>query len=106
MPPETRVVATSGSGDVVADGLQSRRSVALSSGSGDVVVDLSHPVSELRATSGSGDIVLTLPDLTYALQASAPDGGLFNDGVRVDSRSPRRLDVESGSGEVRLVPSG
>ena len=56
--------------------------------------------------AGSGDIIMTLPDQSYALAAQAPDGGVFNDGIRVDPRSPHRVAIDAGSGEVRLEPSG
>ena len=143
VPPGTRVVAGSGSGEVVAVGIRSRRGLELSSGSGDVtadtvsaarlelesgsggvvatgvsarllaahagsgdvVIDLGQPPNLLRVDAGSGDVILTVPDVAYELRASTPGGGLFNSGLRVDSPSTHRIDIDAGSGEVRLAPA-
>jgi hypothetical protein len=142
VPPETRVVATSGSGYVAADGVASQRALDLQSGSGnvvatgvsaqrltlqsgsgdviadgvsadslsveagsgDVVLEVSEPGSSLSVDAGSGDVLAELPDVAYALDLSAPDQGVFNGGVRDDPRSPHGVQIETGSGELRLDP--
>ena len=125
VPPGITVRASSGDGDVSAERLAGRRPLSMSSGSGDVattgvsarslsvdagtgdvVLDLAEVSSRLRVDAGSGDVIATLPDVTYAFRAQAPSGGVFNDGVRIDPRSPRRLDIDAGSGEVRLDVAG
>jgi putative adhesin len=143
VPPGTSVVATSGDGDVVANGLTSRGaldlqsgsgdivatgvsarrltlqsgsgdvtgdgvsadSLSLESGSGDIVLEVTEPGSNLTVEAGSGDVIAELPDdVSYALDLSSPDEGVFNDGVRDDPRSPHRVQIETGSGELRLEP--
>ncbi|OFE18924.1 hypothetical protein BA895_01820 [Humibacillus sp. DSM 29435] len=90
-----------GSGDITADDVKSE-AVAARSGSGDIDLGLAQAPGRLTVTSGSGDVELTVPSNdTYAVDLTRGSG---DDEVTVtnDPASPRKVQIQTGSGDVKF----
>ncbi|MFK3983983.1 DUF4097 family beta strand repeat-containing protein [Micromonospora sp. NPDC050397] len=97
-----RVESTStlrtGSGSVHGDGLGGR--VDATTGSGDITLLLVAPGS-VNARASSGTIELTVPEGSYQLRMQS-SSGRAESGVRTDPAAVHRLDLETGSGDIRI----
>jgi hypothetical protein len=97
VPRGTSVMADSGAGDVVADGVVSSMPVELSSGAGDVVAsDVTAP--RVKLDSGAGDVIATalrVPELRATSSAGS---------VRIDfaGKPPRDVFADSSAGDVSI----
>ena len=104
----------SGSGGISFTGSRTGRA-SFDTGSGDITVDLSEDPGDIAVDTGSGDVTLRLPATTGAvLSLQTSSGGIETEfpvqitrtasdelrGTIGDGRG--RIDVESGSGDVRL----
>jgi|GEM_PF-3106143 len=121
VPPGVGVRASSGAGDVEARGLITTAAVSLHSGAGnvnaigisapsvhldtgagDITARLTTAPRDLEASSGAGSITLTVPNVTYDVNASSGAGTVSDHELRIDPRSPHRITVSSGAGDVTI----
>ncbi|MGZ9934120.1 hypothetical protein ACXNSR_30065 [Streptomyces sp. NC-S4] len=96
-----------GSGRLHATGLTADRA-EIRVGSGRAVAAFVTPPDEVTARVGSGRLALTVPEATrFKVRCEAASGRCeVPDGLR-DATSPRRLDIETGSGRARAAyPDG
>ena len=98
------VTVETGSGDVSASGLTSRR-VQIETGSGDVRARFEEPPDELVVDTGSGDVRLWVPEDSYSVRLDTGSGDRDVDGIRVDSGASHSIRVDTGSGDVRISGS-
>jgi hypothetical protein len=96
-----RVSASTGSGDVSADGLGGT-AVLLASGSGDVSATFAHAPTSLRATAGSGDVSLHVPGGAYRITASTGSGDRSISGLGESSAATHSIYARTGSGDVSI----
>ncbi|WP_320670637.1 DUF4097 family beta strand repeat-containing protein [Patulibacter defluvii] len=90
------------SGDVRGEELRVPDVIA-SADSGEIDLALAVPLRRLAAVADSGDVRIAVPDDVYALSASSDSGGVDDDGIRRDPRSPRRIELRTDSGDVRIA---
>ncbi|MGJ6960780.1 DUF4097 family beta strand repeat-containing protein [Streptosporangium sp. G11] len=97
------VNAVSGSGDIEAGGLISKRFTA-DTGSGDIEAKFSAAPEGVRIETGSGDVVAYLPKGGYDVTAETGSG---EETVKVtdDPSSPRKVTLKTGSGDAEVLPS-
>ncbi|MFF3438901.1 DUF4097 domain-containing protein [Streptosporangium sp. NPDC002721] len=93
--------ATSGSGDIEAGGLTSKRFTA-EAGSGDVEARFSAPPEGVRIETGSGDVVAYLPKEGYDVTAETGSGEKTVE-VTEDPASPRKVTLKTGSGDAQVL---
>lgn len=98
-----RVIADTGSGNVEASGITAG-AVGAETGSGDVSLTLSQPPDDVFVDTGSGEVELRLPDVGYAIETDTGSGDERVD-VRRDDGAPRRIRVDTGSGDVTVRPA-
>lgn len=95
----------SGSGNITGGPLASTQ-VQARDGSGNVELAFSGPPDSVTVTDGSGNITVVLPaGVAYDVVATS-GSGRTDIGVINDPSSPRRIDLHTGSGNVRVEPSG
>lgn len=124
VPAGMMVIASSGSGDVRALGLNSGASLELSSGAGDISATdvrattiklssgagnisarLSVPAETLSASSGVGDIHLEVPaTVAYRIDATSGVGHVSDSQLSTQPDAPRRIHASSGTGDVSITP--
>ena len=111
-----------GSGDITVDGVRGRTLAARTgsgeitvtraevervsgrTGSGDVELGLRDEPDDVLARTGSGEVDVELPAGDEAYDVSVRTGSGDQDvGVRTDPSSDRRVDVETGSGDVSVL---
>lgn len=98
------VTLDTGSGSLSARSLDAQR-VRAETGSGEVELVADSAPDDLVADTGSGDVLLTLPDVGFAF-AIETGSGEESIGVRQDPAAPRRVTVDTGSGDVTVRPAG
>lgn len=101
VPAGVSVTVSAGDGTVAATGLTASH-ISLVSGNGNVRAVLTRPAANLRASSGNGAVTLVVPDVTYAVHASSGNGNVSDGSLTIDPRSPRRIDANSGNGDVTI----
>ncbi|MFF3668223.1 DUF4097 family beta strand repeat-containing protein [Microtetraspora malaysiensis] len=91
----------SGTGDVEATGLASRK-VSAQTGTGDVRLKFTAAPEDVSAEAGTGDAMLWLPAEKYDVTAEA---GIGKRTIEVDngSSSPRKVLVTSGVGDAKVL---
>ena len=92
---------STGSGDVVVSNAIAALLIA-STGSGDVVAEVNTGLNVAEISAGSGDVELTVPSGSYAMNISTGSGDVELSGVSDDSDGDRRLSISTGSGDVRV----
>lgn len=95
------ITLASGAGNVTARGI-SAPSVHLDTGAGDITAQLSTAPRDLEASSGAGNITITVPNVPYDVSASSGAGNVSDNGLRIDKRSPHRINVSAGAGDVTI----
>ncbi|MEU4403821.1 DUF4097 family beta strand repeat-containing protein [Streptosporangium sp. NPDC023963] len=95
------VNAVSGSGDIEAGGLTSKRFTA-ETGSGDVEARFSAAPEGVRIETGSGDVVAYLPQGGYDVTAETGSGDKAVE-VTKDPASPRKVTLKTGSGDAQVL---
>lgn len=95
------VEASTGSGDITAEGLSARRLVG-ETGSGDVEVSFRTAPDKVDVDTGSGDGVVRVPAGAYDVVVST---GAGEERVEVDrdGSAPRRIVVRTGSGDAKVL---
>ncbi|MEO6999376.1 MAG: DUF4097 family beta strand repeat-containing protein [Terracoccus sp.] len=91
----------SGSGDIKAKQLQAA-DIAARTGSGDIDLGLSESPNQLTVKTGSGDVDVTVPSAetyTVVVQSGSGDDHVT---VKTDPTSPRKVQITTGSGDVKL----
>ena len=124
VPAGTIVVASSGSGEVRAVGLDAGARLELSTGAGDIhasdvrasliklssgagsiSAQLSAPAEHLSAHSGVGSIHLEVPGtVAYAVDASSGLGHVSDNQISTQPHAARRINASSGAGDVSITP--
>lgn len=99
--PDVRV--ETGSGDISGGGLTAMR-LRGETGSGNVELTATGAPDDVFVDTGSGDVEMTVPDETYDVGTQTGSGDQQVT-VRSDSRAPRRLRVQTGSGNVTVRPA-
>jgi len=95
------LVVGTGSGDVSI--IHSTSTVALiSTGSGDVDADLVIAPDLARVDTGSGDVLLEVPSGAYDIRTDTGSGDVTLVDVTDAAASDRRLDINTGSGDIRV----
>ena len=90
------------SGNVVMEGSNGHMDV--DTGSGNVMLQISEAQKPVEVDTGSGNVTLTLPgDMTPNLQFQSGTGKLQNLGGFAFTGGGLRLDVETGTGDLRLL---
>ena len=99
------VTAETGSGEVRAIGVSATESMRAETGSGDVIMNLDRAPGETFVDTGSGEVLMTVPDVVYRVSTETGSG---SQQVTVDNDddAPRRLRVQTGSGDVIVRPQG
>ena len=99
------VTAETGSGEVRAIGVSATESLRAETGSGDVLMSLDRAPKDTAVDTGSGVVEMTVPDVVYRVSTETGSG---EQQVTVDNDddAPRRLRVETGSGDVVVQPAG
>lgn len=99
--PEVRV--KTGSGEIDGTGVATRRLLA-DTGSGDVGLVVTAAPDAVTVETGSGEVDLTVPDEVYDVSTDTGSGDVD---VRVQVRpgAARRLQVKTGSGDMRVAPA-
>lgn len=110
VPQATKVVASTGSGEIIVDGVNGP--VSAQTGSGEVEISQVH--DQVRARSGSGDIRVTSTEGGVHLRTGSGDidakqvGGPLaaetgSGDIQVDLVGTESVEVTSGSGDMRLT---
>lgn len=95
-----RVRADTGSGTVRASRVDAAEVVA-ETGSGDVELAAIRAPDATTVDTGSGTVELTVPDVGYAFELDTGSGDEQVD-VRRDPGAPRRIGIDTGSGDIRV----
>lgn len=91
-----------GSGDVVAERLWSLQAT-IDTGSGDVRVQMVEVPASLTVETGSGDLVAELVGGRYDLRTRTRSGDVRVSGVTIDTHADSVVDLETGSGDIRVT---
>lgn len=102
--PRGTFVVRAERGDVHVQGAGLRRVDAQTRG-GDVHLELGSVPVRVRAVTREGDVHVELPDVPYAIDA-VTDSGDRRVRATDDPRSPRRVTVRTGGGDVRVEARG
>ena len=95
-----------GSGDITSD-LRRSDSIRAELGSGDLMLAVGSVPRHVRTVTGSGDVQLTVPATSYRIDTRTGSGGVTADAALAENdRSPRRLFVSTGSGDIDLRAGG
>ncbi|WP_329091966.1 MULTISPECIES: DUF4097 family beta strand repeat-containing protein [unclassified Streptosporangium] len=97
------VTAASGSGDIEAGGLNSKRFTA-DTGSGDIEARFSAAPEGVRLETGNGDVAAYLPKGGYDVTAETGSGDKIVE-VTKDPSSPRKVTLRTGSGDAEVLLS-
>ncbi len=96
------VEATTGAGDIDANGLAGKRLFA-ETGAGALDLKFSSPPDSVEVETGAGDATLRVPQGPYHVTT---DTGVGSAEVKVtdDAGAPRKISISSGVGDVRILP--
>jgi hypothetical protein len=92
---------TAGSGDVDASGLAGKKVVA-EAGSGNIELKYTAAPDSAALEAGSGDVTLHVPDGSYDVKTEVGSGDA-NVAVGKDPKSPHKLSLTAGSGNVSVI---
>lgn len=99
-----RVSVDTGSGEITGTGIAAD-ALRAETGSGDLDLTLSRAPRSAVLDTGSGEVALSVPDVGYRVAVDTGSGDERID-VRQDPAATRRIDVETGSGDVSVLPVG
>jgi hypothetical protein len=97
-----RLDVSAGSGDVDGAGLAGKALVA-EGGSGSIELTYDSPPDDVRLEAGAGDVTLRVPDGAYAVTTRTGSGD-ETISVKDDDASPRKMNIQVGSGDVSVLP--
>ncbi|MEV5409499.1 DUF4097 family beta strand repeat-containing protein [Thermopolyspora sp. NPDC052614] len=98
-----QVEATTGSGGINGADLTGKRVVG-ETGSGDVELRFGATPDDVRVETGSGNGVVRVPAGSYNVITETGSGEQQVE-VGRDSAAPRKIDVSTGSGDVKVLPN-
>ena len=99
----TAAIKASTSSGHVAVSRTTARDLELDSGSGNLSLDTATAPTTVKADTSSGNVSITVPRGAYLLTLQQNGGRLVIDGITPDSRSARRLDLSTGSGDISVL---
>jgi hypothetical protein len=74
----------------------------VNTGEGQITLDLARAPRTISVRTASGDIDLTVPHGTYALSASAPEGGKRATGVSLTAEATHAIRASTAKGDVAI----
>ncbi|WP_245647033.1 DUF4097 family beta strand repeat-containing protein [Microtetraspora niveoalba] len=97
------IKAKVGSGDLDGDGMTGSE-LRLEAGSGDATLKYASAPDNVDVVAGSGDAKIMLPDGPYNVNADTNSGDTTVS-VATDPKSPHKVVIRTGSGDVSLLPA-